>query len=140
MYDAYDIDKYATGTNAVVAVISHTGYDMEDAMIVNKGAMECGFAHGSIYMSHFIDLKDKEAHDDDDILGGGKLSTNATLAMAVTRNKQRNVTDDENHAGYPIWFSNKLKRGDGEPIEYRLDTDGMPHIGTKLVKGMLWSS
>ena len=28
------------GPNAVVAVIAHTGYDMEDAMIVNKGAME----------------------------------------------------------------------------------------------------
>lgn len=33
MYDHYDLDNYPSGTNAVVAVISYTGYDMEDAMV-----------------------------------------------------------------------------------------------------------
>lgn len=33
MYDHYDIDNYPIGTNAIVAVISYTGYDMEDAMV-----------------------------------------------------------------------------------------------------------
>ena len=30
------MDSYPMGTNAIVAVISYTGYDMEDAMIINK--------------------------------------------------------------------------------------------------------
>ena len=30
------MDDYPMGTNAIVAVISYTGYDMEDAMIINK--------------------------------------------------------------------------------------------------------
>ncbi len=31
--DHYNLDNYPSGTNAVVAVISYTGYDMEDAMV-----------------------------------------------------------------------------------------------------------
>lgn len=46
-----------SGTNALIAVISYTGYDMEDAMIINKSANERGFAHGSIYKSQFIELE-----------------------------------------------------------------------------------
>lgn len=33
MYDHYNMDNYPIGTNAIVAVISYTGYDMEDAMV-----------------------------------------------------------------------------------------------------------
>ncbi|XP_061601035.1 DNA-directed RNA polymerase I subunit RPA2 [Cololabis saira] len=59
MYDHYDLDNYPSGTNAIVAVISYTGYDMEDAMIVNKSSWERGFAHGSIYKTELIDLAEK---------------------------------------------------------------------------------
>jgi DNA-directed RNA polymerase I subunit RPA2 len=34
----YGFEKYPSGTNAVVAVLSYTGYDMEDGMIINKSA------------------------------------------------------------------------------------------------------
>lgn len=56
-HDNIDLDDFAMGTNAIVAVISYTGYDMEDAMIINKSAYERGFAHGSIQKSEFIELK-----------------------------------------------------------------------------------
>lgn len=58
LHDHYAMDGYPQGVNAVVAVISYTGYDMEDAMIINKSALERGFGHGSIYKAHIIDLKD----------------------------------------------------------------------------------
>jgi DNA-directed RNA polymerase I subunit RPA2 len=54
--ESYDLDDYPMGTNAVVAVISYTGYDMEDAMIINKSAYERGFAHGSMYKTVIEDL------------------------------------------------------------------------------------
>ena len=41
---------------AVVAVISYTGYDMEDAMIICKQSMERGFKHGTVYVTKVIDL------------------------------------------------------------------------------------
>ncbi|CAH0401706.1 unnamed protein product [Chilo suppressalis] len=56
-YDNIGLDDYPCGTNAIVAVISYTGYDMEDAMIINKSAYERGFAAGSVYKSEFVDLK-----------------------------------------------------------------------------------
>lgn len=49
LYNEYGLDNFPNGTNAVVAVISYTGYDMDDAMIINKSAHERGFAHGTIY-------------------------------------------------------------------------------------------
>ncbi|XP_058802339.1 DNA-directed RNA polymerase I subunit RPA2 [Phymastichus coffea] len=57
-HDNIKLDEFAMGTNAIVAVISYTGYDMEDAMIINKSAHERGFAHGMIYKSEFVELKE----------------------------------------------------------------------------------
>ncbi|CAB3379485.1 Hypothetical predicted protein [Cloeon dipterum] len=54
-YDAVNLDNNAMGFNAIVAVISYTGYDMEDAMIINKSSYERGLGHGTIYKSEFID-------------------------------------------------------------------------------------
>ncbi|XP_003277728.1 DNA-directed RNA polymerase I subunit RPA2 isoform X6 [Nomascus leucogenys] len=72
MYDYYDMDNYPIGTNAIVAVISYTGYDMEDAMIVNKASWERGFAHGSVYKSEFIDLSEKIKQGDSSLVFGIK--------------------------------------------------------------------
>lgn len=69
MYDHYSLDNYPSGTNAVVAVISYTGYDMEDAMIVNKSSWERGFAHGCIYKTELVDLADKTRGEDAVVFG-----------------------------------------------------------------------
>lgn len=57
-HDRIGLDDFAMGTNAIVAVISYTGYDMEDAMIINKMSEERGFAHGSIYKSEFVQIEE----------------------------------------------------------------------------------
>lgn len=57
IYDHYHLDDFPLGTNAVVAVISYTGYDMEDAMIINKAAAERGFTTGHVIKTLTVDLK-----------------------------------------------------------------------------------
>ena len=58
LHNTYGFDNFPNGTNAVVAVISYTGYDMDDAMILNKSAHERGFGHGTIYTTKFYSIKD----------------------------------------------------------------------------------
>lgn len=58
-HDNIGLDEFPYGTNSIVAVISYTGYDMEDAMIINKSSYERGFAHGTLYKTEVIELKDK---------------------------------------------------------------------------------
>jgi DNA-directed RNA polymerase I subunit RPA2 len=56
LFSAYGLENYPNGMNAVVAVISYTGYDMDDAMILNKSAHERGFGHGTIYKTKIVHL------------------------------------------------------------------------------------
>ncbi|KAI9668719.1 MAG: DNA-directed RNA polymerase I subunit RPA2 [Trizodia sp. TS-e1964] len=58
LHNAYGLDNFPNGMNAVVAVISYTGYDMDDAMIINKSSHQRGFAHGTIYKTQKIDLQE----------------------------------------------------------------------------------
>ncbi|KAL7275023.1 DNA-directed RNA polymerase I subunit RPA2 [Rhizina undulata] len=60
LYNEYGLDNFPNGMNAVVAVISYTGYDMDDAMILNKSAHERGFGHGTIYKVERIGWKDEK--------------------------------------------------------------------------------
>lgn len=58
LHNEYGLDNFPNGMNAVVAVISYTGYDMDDAMILNKSGHERGFGHGTIYKTKICDLQE----------------------------------------------------------------------------------
>lgn len=60
LHNDYGFDNFPNGMNAVVAVISYTGYDMDDAMIINKSSHERGFGHGTIYKTKKIEIADQK--------------------------------------------------------------------------------
>ena len=65
LHNDYGFDNFPNGMNSVVAVISYTGYDMDDAMIINKSSHERGFGHGTVYKVKKIELEE----------GGDKVRT-----------------------------------------------------------------
>lgn len=58
LYNQYGLDNFPNGMNAIVAVISYTGYDMDDAMIINKSAHERGFGDGTVYKTKQYPLEE----------------------------------------------------------------------------------
>jgi DNA-directed RNA polymerase I subunit RPA2 len=109
LHNTYAMDSFPNGTNAVVAVISYTGYDMEDAMILNKSVHERGFGYGTVYKSQIIDLKETR--------GALKSSAVPTLHFGLGRDI-RSEPGDKQHS-----------------CCHFLDVDGLPFIGTRLISG-----
>jgi len=111
MYESAECDAHPQGTNAVVAVITYTGYDMEDAMIINKGAYHRGFGNGVVYKTKIVEagpksLRPAEQH---------KCHFSNVIRKGGEYERICKELDDKGH--------------------YRLDDDGLPRIGVLLKKG-----
>ncbi|KAF2088564.1 beta and beta-prime subunits of DNA dependent RNA-polymerase [Saccharata proteae CBS 121410] len=101
LHNEYGLDNFPNGMNAVVAVISYTGYDMDDAMIINKSAHERGFGHGTIYKTKKIELNEGSRG----ARGASKITSMFGFAPGgVIKAEWRAKLDDDGlpHIGTPI--------------------------------------
>lgn len=55
--DIVNFEKLPAGQNGMVAVMAYAGYDIEDALILNKGALDRGFGRCEVYRSYKHSLK-----------------------------------------------------------------------------------
>ena len=108
----YQMDEYPQGTNAIVAVIAYTGYDMEDAMIINKGAFDRGFGDGCVYKTYMVDLE-KES-------------------IRLNKENSRPKLRFSNIKAPPLGRSTDLA---GEKFHESLDIDGLPLEGQYVEYG-----
>jgi DNA-directed RNA polymerase III subunit RPC2 len=57
------------GQNATVAVMSYSGYDIEDALILNKASIDRGFGRCLVHKKQVVSLKRYSNQSYDKILG-----------------------------------------------------------------------
>jgi DNA-directed RNA polymerase III subunit RPC2 len=49
-------EKFPAGHNACIAVMSYSGYDIEDAIVINKSSIEKGFGRSIVSRKYSVDL------------------------------------------------------------------------------------
>lgn len=118
------LDEYPNGANACVAVISYTGYDMEDACIINKSSFERGFGWGNVYKTYEIDLmKDRPTNEK----GRFAFHNKYLVGEEAVRPHQSSSTG--------VVAENKRSSQPGERVYESLDEDGLPPIGLHVREG-----
>jgi len=59
------VNQIPSGTNVVVAIMTHTGFNQEDSILFNKGSIDRGLFQASIY--HTEKDEDKKIHGEEEI-------------------------------------------------------------------------
>lgn len=72
--DLIQYDKLPAGQNASVAVMSYSGYDIEDALVINKASLDRGFGRCLVYRKQTCSLKRYANQTFDRILGPSRDS------------------------------------------------------------------
>lgn len=70
--DLIQFDKLPAGQNATVAVMSYSGYDIEDALILNKASLDRGFGRCLVYRKQNCLLKRYANQTFDRVMGPSK--------------------------------------------------------------------
>lgn len=70
-------DKLPAGQNAIVAVMSYSGYDIEDALVLNKASVDRGFGRCQVFRKYTAELR-KYPNGAVDRIGDRKLNEDGT--------------------------------------------------------------
>ncbi len=73
-------DKLGAGQNATVAVMSYSGYDIEDAIIMNKASLDRGFGRCVVLRKYGTVLK-KHQNRSADLLEPPKIPAGQVRAL-----------------------------------------------------------
>ncbi|KAK4533082.1 hypothetical protein CCYA_CCYA15G3939 [Cyanidiococcus yangmingshanensis] len=121
---------YGTSFNAVVAVISYTGYDMEDGMVINRSSLDRGFAHGTIYSSERIDLDQMMVEKDATFRSlpsvGDRLEPGSVLYCVSGRKPHIYSSNETSYVDAVVLAENRRR------VTIRMRTPRRPVIGDKF--------
>lgn len=93
-------DKLPAGQNAIVAVMSYSGYDIEDALVLNKGSVDRGFGRCQVLRKYPVQLKQyangsKDIIKPPDLENGVSIKKHALLDVDGIANVGEKVAQGE---------------------------------------------
>lgn len=136
-----DLIKYnqiPSGFNAMVAVMSFSGYDIEDAMILNKGSLDRGFARVEVYKTNTISLKKFNNGDTEKLVNKGIVSPGTSLKdgdfIVEKMSPQTGTPTSVRHKGHPCFVDKAMitKSEDETVIKVVSRETRIPEIGDKF--------
>eukprot|EP00903_Cladosiphon_okamuranus_P006791 g6619.t1 len=72
--DLVHFDQVPGGQNASIAVMSYSGYDIEDAIVLNKGSLDRGFGRCMVFRKHQVPIRKYPNGTQDKIVGKVRAS------------------------------------------------------------------
>lgn len=136
-----DIIKYnqiPSGFNAMVAVMSYSGYDIEDAVILNQGSVDRGMARVEVYKTNTVVLKKYSNGQSERLVGDGIVSPGKHVVDgAALVNKISPITNtltSSKHKGHPAHVEKVMvsKSEDESIIKIVTRETRVPEVGDKF--------
>ncbi|EKU19986.1 DNA-directed RNA polymerase III subunit RPC2 [Nannochloropsis gaditana CCMP526] len=123
--DLVNFNELPGGQNAIVAVMSYSGYDIEDAVVLNKASLDRGFGRCLILRKHQTSLR-KYANGAADNLRGPPEDT---AAVCSGMGGEPSAAQSNLAGAYSIRRDPRLRRFEA------LDKDGICQVGERLGNG-----
>lgn len=135
--DLISYNEIPAGQNAMVAVMSYSGYDIEDALVLNKASIERGFFRAEVYKTTTMTLK-KHSNGLSDILCANpkeKILDSDGLGMPGEMVRDGAVYINKLSPVDGVYkFSGKIHRGEPAYIDKVLLTRSQDQV---MIKAML---
>ncbi|KAG5502791.1 hypothetical protein JKF63_04559 [Porcisia hertigi] len=84
--DYYGLDDVSLGVNAVIAILAYTGYDMDDAVIINSTASQRGMLSAGVTVAKIVTASGKGSDKDDVFVFHNLLSTGERFTAELEAN------------------------------------------------------
>jgi len=81
-----DVDKLPNGSNTIVAIATYSGYNQEDAVIINKSSVERGLFQ-NLYFRSYADSEEMDDRDNQILFGNPLYQKNVSLDKTINYDK-----------------------------------------------------
>jgi DNA-directed RNA polymerase III subunit RPC2 len=112
-------EKLPAGHNASVAIMSYSGYDIEDAVILNKASLDRGFGRVMVVRRQQVEMKKF----------GNMSDGNSMMISEIRKGPEKNEKEN---------FYKKKNATNVDKKLHAIDKDGLPFIGEKLHSGDIY--